>query len=438
MFDNLAGRFNDILTRVRGRGKITEKDIEEAGRGIRLALLEADVNYKVVKDLVASIQEKALGEQVTRSLKPGHQVVGIVRDELAAIMGGIDKPLILSAKRPDIILLAGLQGSGKTTAAAKLALMLKKDGKTSLLVAADTYRPAAQDQLVSLGAELGIEVSKGSKGQSPVEIALNAVKGAAGSIYDAVIIDTAGRLHIDDEMMTEIKTMNTTIKPGHILFVADSMIGQDAVNQAASFNAALDFEGVILTKLDGDARGGAALSIKQVTGKPIMYVSTGEKPKDFEVFHPERMASRILGMGDILTLVEKAEEAVDRDEAEELARKLMREEFTLADFLTQLEQLSKMGGLNDMIGMLPKSMVPKGAGDTQVDESQMARTKAIIRSMTDEEKLKPKVINGSRRARIAAGSGTRVSDVNALLKQFEMMKKMVKSLKKKEVHKVWR
>ena len=438
MFDSLAGRFNDILTRVRGRGKITEKDIEEAGRSIRLALLEADVNYKVVKELVAAIQEKALGEQVTRSLKPGQQVVGIVRDELAAVMGGKDKPLILSGKRPDKILLVGLQGSGKTTAAAKLAMMLKKDGKNSLLVAADTYRPAAQDQLVSLGAELGIEVFVGSPGESPVKIAESAVKMAAGSVYDAVIIDTAGRLHVDEGMMAEIKAVKDATRPGHILFVADSMIGQDAVNQAKAFNEVLDFEGVILTKLDGDARGGAALSIKQVTGKPLMFVSTGEKPKDFEVFHPDRMASRILGMGDILTLVEKAEDVATREEAEELAKKLMREEFTLADFLTQLEQLSKMGGLNDMIGMLPKSMAPKGAGDLSVDESQIARTKAIIRSMTEEERMKPKVINGSRRARIAAGSGTRVSDVNALLKQFEMMKKMVKSLKKKEVHKVWR
>lgn len=438
MFDNLAGRFNDILTKVRGRGKITEKDIEEAGRGIRLALLEADVNYKVVKELVASIKDKALGEEVMKSLKPGHQVVAIVRDELAAIMGGDDKPLVLSGTRPDKILLAGLQGSGKTTAAAKLALMFKKDGKKSLLVAADTYRPAAQDQLASLGAEMDIEVYRGSPGDSPVKIARDAVKGAAGSVYDAVIIDTAGRLHIDEEMMAEIKEIKDTVNPGHILFVADSMIGQDAVNQAAAFNDSLDYEGVILTKLDGDARGGAALSIRQVTGKPIMFVSTGEKPKDFEVFHPERMASRILGMGDILTLVERAEQAVDKEEAEELAKKLMREDFTLADFLAQLEQLSKMGGLNDMIGMLPKSMVPKGAGDLSVDESQMARTKAIIRSMTEEERMKPKVINGSRRARIAAGSGTNVSDVNALLKQFEMMKKMVKSLKKKEVHKVWR
>lgn len=429
MFESLAGRFNDILTRVKGRGRIDENDVEEAGRQIKLALLEADVNYKVVKDLVASIKAKAVGEEVLRSITPAQQVVKIVQDELTAVMGGEAAPLRISGKRPDTLMLVGLQGSGKTTAAAKLALRLKKDGMRALLVAADIHRPAAIAQLKTLGAELDVDVFTGGKNDTAPEIAAAAVKSAAGSIYDAVIIDTAGRNQVDKEMMNEVAAIRDKIRPGHVLFVADSMLGQDAVNQANAFNELLDFEGVILTKLDGDARGGAALSIKHETGKPVMFVSTGEKTNEFEVFHPERMASRILGMGDVVSLVEKAQENVDQEEAERVAARLLKDEFTLDDFLTQLEQIRKMGGLNDMIGMLPKHMMPKQMRGADVDETGLVVAKAVIQSMTSEERRNPKLINGSRRARIAAGSGTGVADVNALLKQFEMMRKMMKSMK---------
>lgn len=437
MFETLAGRFTDILAGIRGRGRIDAKDVEEAGRQIRLALLEADVNFKVVKDIVADVKELALGESVLKSLTPGQQVVKVLRDELARVMGKSAVPLKLGSRRPDVILLAGLQGSGKTTTAAKLALHLRREGHTAMLVAADTYRPAAQDQLASLGAEMGIEVFRGSIGQSPVEIATAALKSAPGSVYDAVIVDTAGRLHIDDELMQEIKAIKSATNPGHVLFVADAMIGQDAVNQAVAFDKALDFEGVVLTKLDGDARGGAALSIKRVTGKPIMFVSTGEKPPEFEVFHPERMASRILGMGDVLSLIEKAEGAVDQAETQELAARLRRAEFTLDDFLAQLEQISKMGGLNDMISMLPKQMLPKELRGVEVEESGLGRTKAIIQSMTKQERQTPKIIDGSRRARIARGCGATVTEVNGLIKQFDAMRKMLKSTQGKTGKRGW-
>ncbi len=429
MFETLSGRFGDIIKKISGRGRIDEKAIDETGREIRLALLEADVNYKVVKDFIAGIKEKALGESVMKSLTPGQQVVKIVHDELSSIMGGTVAELKLSGQKPDKIVLAGLQGSGKTTAAAKLALRYKQKGKTPLLVAADTYRPAAQDQLMTLGSELDIDVYAGEKGQSPLDIAAGADKLAAGSPYDLVILDTAGRLHVDEALMTELKDIKKRIEPQHILFVADAMIGQDAVNQAIAFNEAVDFEGVILTKMDGDARGGAALSIRQVTGKPVMFVSTGEKSKDFDVFHPDRMASRILGMGDVMSLVEKAEEAVNKEDAAKAAQKLLQEQFTLDDFLEELDRISAMGGLNDMMEMLPKNLLPKDMRGLSVDENGLKRTKAVIQSMTAGERSDPKIINGSRRARIAAGSGARVSDVNALLKQFDMMKKMMRSLK---------
>ncbi len=429
MFETLSGRFEDIVRKISGRGRIDEKSIEETGREIRLALLEADVNYKVVKDFIAGLKEKALGEAVIKSLTPGQQVVKIVHDELALIMGGTAAELKVGGPKPDKIMLAGLQGSGKTSAAAKLGLRYKQKGLTPLLVAADTYRPAAQDQLKALGAELDIEVYAGKPGKTPLEIAAGADKLAAGSRYDLLILDTAGRLHIDDKLMEELKNIKDRIKPRHILFVADSMIGQDAVNQAVAFNEAVDFEGVILTKLDGDARGGAALSIRQVTGKPVMFVSTGEKPKDFDVFYPDRMASRILGMGDVMSLVEKAEEAVDREDAARTAEKLLTERFTLDDFLKELDRISAMGGLNDMMEMLPKNLLPKDMRGLSVDENELKRTKAVIQSMTAEERANPKIMNGSRRARIAGGSGARVSDINALMKQFDMMKKMMKSMK---------
>ncbi len=436
MFDTLAGRFTDILAGIRGRGRIDEKDVAEASRQIRLALLEADVNFKVVKEIVADVKSLALGESVLKSLTPGQQVVKVLRDELARVMGESAVPLRIG-KRPDVIILAGLQGCGKTTAAAKLALYLRREGKKTLLVAADTYRPAAQDQLVSLGAELGVDVWRGEPGQTAVDIASAAVQAESATPHDVVIVDTAGRLHIDDELMREIVALKTAVTPGHILFVADAMIGQDAVNQASAFDDALDFDGVILTKLDGDARGGAALSIKQVTGKPIMFVSTGEKPQDFEVFHPDRMAARILGMGDVISLIERAESAVDESEARALAEKLEREAFTLDDFLSQLEQISKMGGLNDMISMLPSHMLPKELRGAEVEESGLGRTKAIIQSMTSQERQTPRLIDGSRRARIARGSGTTVTEVNGLLKQFEAMRKMVKSAQGKSKKRGW-
>ncbi len=436
MFDTLAGRFTDILAGIRGRGRVDEKDIAEASRQIRLALLEADVNFKVVKDIVADVKNLALGESVLKSLTPGQQVVKVLRDELARVMGESAVQLKIG-KKPDVILLTGLQGSGKTTAAAKLALLLRREGKKVLLVAADTYRPAAQDQLVSLGAELNVDVWRGKTGQTAIDIAAAAVHGESGTQPDVVIVDTAGRLHIDNDLMAEIVALKSAVKPGHILFVADAMIGQDAVNQASAFDDALDFEGVILTKLDGDARGGAALSIKRVTGKPIMFVSTGEKPQDFEVFHPDRMAARILGMGDVISLIERAETAVDESEARALAEKLERDAFTLDDFLSQLEQISKMGGLNDMISMLPKHMLPKELRGAEVEESGLGRTKAIIQSMTSQERQTPRLIDGSRRARIARGSGTTVTEVNGLLKQFDAMRKMVKSAQGKSKKRGW-
>jgi signal recognition particle subunit SRP54 len=429
VLETLSGRFADIVRKISGRGRIDEKAIEETAREIRLALLEADVNYKVVKTFISGIKEKALGEEVLKSLTPGQQVVKIVHDELALVMGGAPVELKLSGAKPDVVMLVGLQGSGKTTATAKLALRYKKQGLKTMMIAADTYRPAAQDQLKALGSELDIEVWAGDPGQNPVEIARGAAKHATKSVYDLLVLDTAGRLHVDEDLMGELNTIKRAIQPRHILFVADAMIGQDAVNQATAFNETVDFEGVILTKLDGDARGGAALSIRQVTGKPVMFVSTGEKPKDFDVFYPERMASRILGMGDVLSLVEKAEAAVDKEEAVKTAEKLLKEQFTLDDFLVELDRVSAMGGLNDMMDMLPKNLMPKGMRGANVDENDLKKTKALIQSMTAAERANPKIINGSRRARIARGSGTNVSDVNALIKQFDMMKKMVKSLK---------
>lgn len=428
MFDLLAGRFGEIIKKIRGRGRVDAKVVEETGREIRLALLEADVNYKVVKDIVAGIKQKALGEEVLKSLTPGQQVVKIVHDELTAVMGGQANEIRIG-RRPDKIMLTGLQGSGKTTASAKLALRYKKDGLRVLLVAADTYRPAAQEQLNTLGNELDIEVFTGRQGQKPLAIVKDAEKRAVSAGFDLLIVDTAGRLHVDDEMMAEITAIKQAVDPPHIFFVADAMIGQDAVNQAVAFNESMDFEGVILTKLDGDARGGAALSIKHVTGKPILFVSTGEKPRDFDVFHPDRMASRILGMGDVLSLIAKAEEDADREEAAEKAKKYLNEEFTLDDFLDELDRISAMGGLNDMMDMLPKNLLPKDMRGLTVEETDLKRTKAVIQSMTLDERASPRIIDGSRRARIAKGSGTRVSDVNALIKQFETMKKMIKSLK---------
>lgn len=428
MFDTLTGRLSDIFRDLRGRGHLNEADVDKAMREIRMALLEADVNYKVVKDFVSKVKDKAIGEAVLKSLTPGQQVVKVVHDELTELMGGAASVFTYAPTPPTIIMLMGLQGSGKTTTAAKLALKFKGDGKKVLMAAADIYRPAAVQQLVTLGKELSIDVFRGDEGETAVSIVKRSLETAGREGYGAVILDTAGRLHIDDEMMNELVEVKNAVRPHQVYFVADSMTGQDAVNQASAFNERVGFDGVILTKLDGDARGGAALSVKAVTDRPIVFVTVGEKPKDLEVFHPDRMADRILGMGDVLSLIEKAQATVDEQEAQAMAEKMLKEQFTLEDFLVQIDSLSKMGGLNDIIKMLPSGLAPKGLRDFEVSEKEMSGVKAIIQSMTPDERLNPKTINGSRRARIAKGSGTSVGQVNQLLKQFEMMKKMMKSM----------
>lgn len=406
---------------------MSEKDVDAAMREIRLALLEADVNFKVVKDFVAKVREQAVGEGVLKSLTPGQQVVKIVHGELTELMGRKPSALTLVGM-PAVVMLMGLQGSGKTSTAAKLGVYFKSQGKNVLMVAADIYRPAAVEQLAALGKELSIDVFTGSPGDTAPAIVEAAVAKARREHYGVVILDTAGRLHVDEAMMDELATIKANVKPSQVLLVADSMTGQDAVNQAKVFDERVGLDGVVLTKLDGDARGGAALSIKAVTGKPIFFVAAGEKPRDLEVFHADRMASRILGMGDVLGLIEKAERAVDREEAAAMAEKMLKERFTFDDFLVQLDTLSKMGGLDDIIKMLPAQLAPKGLKDLRVPEKELVGVKAIIQSMTAEERANPKIINGSRRARIARGSGTSVGEVNQLLKQFEMMKKMIKSM----------
>lgn len=428
MFENLTNRMQDIFKRLRGRGRLGEKEVDEAVREIRLALLEADVNFKVVKEIVERIRQKAVGQEVLKSLTPAQQVVKIVHDELTDLMGGSPSKLTFASEPPTIIMLVGLQGSGKTSATAKLAYSLKSQGKRPLMVAADVYRPAAIDQLRILGGELDIPVTVGDKNERVLEICQKGISDAKNRGYDTVILDTAGRLHIDDEMMKELIEIKPKIRPHQVLLVADSMTGQDAVNQAKTFEEKLGLDGVILTKLDGDARGGAALSIKAVTGKPIKFVTVGEKPQSIELFYPDRMSSRILGMGDILTLIEKAEETVDREKAQALEQRLRKEEFNLEDFLDQMEQVKKMGSLTDILKMLPQGLVPSGVKGLRLEDKEIERVKAIIQSMTLEERRSPRIIDGSRRLRIAKGSGTSTTEVNKLLKQFEMMKKMVKQL----------
>jgi signal recognition particle subunit SRP54 len=418
----------DIFKRLRGRGRLSEKAVDEAVREIRLALLEADVNFKVVKEIVERIRQKAVGAEVLKSLTPAQQVVKIVHDELTDLMGGSPSKLIFASKPPTIVMLVGLQGSGKTSATAKLAYSLKNEGKRPLMVAADVYRPAAIDQLKILGEELDIPVTIGDEKEKVIEICQRGIRDAQKRDSDAIILDTAGRLHIDDEMMKELIEIKSRIHPHQVLLVADSMTGQDAVNQAKTFEEKLGFDGVILTKLDGDARGGAALSIKAVTGKPIKFVTVGEKPQNLELFYPDRMASRILGMGDILSLVEKAEETVDREKAQALEERMRREEFNLEDFLDQMEQVKRMGSLTDILKMLPSGMIPSGLKELRLEDKEIDRVKAIIQSMTREERRNPRIINGRRRLRIARGSGTSTTEVNRLLKQFEMMKRMVKQL----------
>lgn len=422
MFESLTERLQNAFSKLRGKGKLSEADLSDGLREVRLALLEADVNYKVVRDFTESIRARATGQEVMRSLTPGQQVIKIVNEEMVNLMGGEATRVNMSSDGPTVLVLVGLQGSGKTTAAGKLARRFSRDGRTPLLVAADIQRPAAITQLQVLGESLNVPVFSMGSNESPVKICQAAVKQAVKNGNEPVIIDTAGRLHIDEELMEELRQIKRQVNPTEILLVADSMTGQDAVNVAKEFNDSLDIDGVILTKLDGDARGGAALSIKAVTGKPIKLVGVGEKLDALEEFHPDRMASRILGMGDVLTLIEKAEAVIDEEEARELERKIIeRRGLTLDDFLDQLQQIKKMGSLDQLADMIPGM-----SGNFQVDEEQMKRTEAMIRSMTVQERHNPRIINGSRRMRIAKGSGTTVQDVNRLLKQFSQMNRMVR------------
>src|SRR4051795_7006877 len=425
MFDSLSEKLQGALEGVRQRGALTDDDIAKAMREIRLALLEADVNFKVVKQFTSAVKERALGIEITKQLNPGQQVVKIVNEELTALMGGQAAGITFSPRPPTVILMAGLQGSGKTTATAKLARWLRETKGSSVAVAAcDVYRPAAVEQLIKVGTQAGATVYEQGTDANPVDIARWARDQATRDGKDVLIVDTSGRLHVDQALMQELADIKKAVKPHTVLLVVDAMTGQDAVNVAEQFAAVADFDGVILSKLDGDARGGAALSVKAVTGKPILFASTGEKLGDFEPFYPDRMAQRILGMGDVLTLIEKAEEAFDQEEAAKAAEKLQKGEFTLEDFLEQMQQLKKMGPLQNLIGMLPG--VPKELKKAEIDDREIARIEAIIRSMTPDERRNPQVINGSRRLRIANGSGSNTSEVNQLLKQFKEVQKMMK------------
>ncbi len=428
MFDQLGDRLQATLSEVRSRGKLSEEDIDRAMREIRLALLEADVNFKVVKAFTSTVKERALGAEVMESLDPGQQLTKIVNEELAAVMGGASREIAFASSGPTVILMAGLQGSGKTTACAKLAKHLAEGGKDVALAACDVYRPAAVDQLVTVGEQAGAHVYQQGTERDPVDIAEWAVGQAKAEDRDALIVDTAGRLHIDDELMDELANIRKRTKPHDVLLVVDAMTGQDAVGVAEAFSGAAEFDGVVMTKLDGDARGGAALSIKAVTGKPILYASTGEKLEDFERFHPDRMAGRILGMGDVLSLIEKAEREVDADQAMDMQEKLRREQFTLEDFLQQMRQVRRMGPMGNLLGMLPGMGAMKGMKDLDVDEGELDRVEAIILSMTPEERRTPELIKGSRRKRIAAGAGVKVQHVNQLVKQFGNMRKLMKQM----------
>ncbi len=428
MFDQLSDRLQSTLSDVRSRGKLSEGDIDSAMRDIRLALLEADVNFKVVKAFTKTLKERCLGAEVMDSLDPGQQVVKIVNEELADLMGGEGVELTMAASGPTVILMAGLQGSGKTTACAKLAQYFKKQRKDVALAACDVYRPAAVEQLVTMGQRAGAHVYEKGTDADPVDIAVWALDRAREERRDVLVIDTAGRLHIDGDLMKELSRIRDKTKPDDVLLVVDAMTGQDAVGVAESFAEAAEFDGVVMTKLDGDARGGAALSVKAVTGKPIMFASTGEKIEDFDRFHPDRMAQRILGMGDVLTLIEKAESQVDEKDAEELEEKLKKDQFTLEDFLTQMKQVRKMGPLSGIIGMLPGMGAMKELKNAKIDERQLDRTEAIILSMTPAERHDPTLIKGRRRKRIADGSGTKVQEVRALVKQFDQMRVMMRSM----------
>ncbi len=428
MFDALSDRFDGIFTRLRSRGKLNEKDVDEIAREIRLALLEADVNVKVVKQFIARVKERANGAEVQKSLSPAQQVIKIVHEELVNTLGGVSGKLEMSSKPPTVVMLAGLQGSGKTTAAGKLARMLKSQGLGVLLVAADLQRPAAVEQLRVLGRQLDLPVwSAPDDGpKDPVEVARTSLEEAARLGKNLVIVDTAGRLQVDTDLMDELKNVRDAVNPTDTLLVVDAMTGQEAVNVATAFDEAVGLDGVILTKIDGDARGGAALSVKDVVGKPILFVGTGEKLEDFEAFHPDRMASRILGMGDVLTLIEKAEAAFDQGEAAVAEEKLRSGQFTLEDFLDQMRQVRKMGPIGNLMKMMPG--MPKELRKAEIDEGELGRVEAIICSMTPAERRDPTLINGSRRVRIAKGSGTSTQEVNAMLKQFKQVQQMMRSM----------
>lgn len=425
-FESLSEKLQGVINKLKGKARVTEDDIKEISREVKLALLEADVNYKVVKDFTAKISEKALGQDVLKSLTPGQQVIKVVHEELVNLLGNDEVGLNISPNPPTIIMMAGLQGSGKTTMAAKLANMLRKNGKSPLLVACDIYRPAAIDQLQVLGRQLNIPVFADNNSKNVVDISKRALKEANSKLNDVVIIDTAGRLHVDEELMEELKSLKEEIHPNEILLVVDSMTGQDAVNVAQTFNEQLGIDGVALTKLDGDTRGGAALSVRAMTGKPIKFSGTGEKMNDIEVFHPDRMARRILGMGDVLTLIEKAEETFDAEEALKLEKKLRKKEFTLQDYLDQLKQIKKMGSIKSLLGMfgVDKQAIEKA----NVDEKQFVRAEAIIQSMTKEEREDSNILNGKRRRRIAEGSGTSVQEVNKFIKQYTDTKILMKNM----------
>ena len=428
LFANLSERMNHIFSKMRNKGKLTELEIKEAMREIRIALLEADVNYNVVKKFVNDVSAKALGEDILKSLTPSQEVIKIVNEELIELMGSQNQKLLVSDRAPTIYMMCGLQGAGKTTMCGKLAGYLQRSGKKVLLVAGDIYRPAAINQLQVVGKKVKTEVFE--MGQiNPVKIAQEGIAYALKNGYDTVIIDTAGRLHIDEKLMNELVEIKQAVKPTEILLVVDSMTGQDAVRVAQDFNEKLDITGVIMTKLDGDTRGGAALSIKAETGKPIKFSGTGEKMEDIEPFHPDRMASRILGMGDVLTLIEKAQDAFNQEEAEKLAKKIKQNSFTLEDYMNQLDSIKKMGNLNDMLQMIP-GFAGKIKGDAQIDEKQMAHTKAIIQSMTPRERRNPDLIKSSQKKRIADGSGTSIQEINQLLKQFQASKEMMHRMSK--------
>ncbi|HUV05722.1 MAG TPA: signal recognition particle protein [Armatimonadota bacterium] len=427
MFEIVSEKLQSVFRKLRGKGTLSEQDVNDALRDMRLVLLEADVNFRVVKDFISRVRERAVGQEVLQSLSPAQHVIKIVHEELMGLLGGGDTALKVAPKPPTVIMLAGLHGSGKTTTAAKLANLMRKQGRNPLLAAADVYRPAAIKQLQVLGEQLGIPVFAPGDKQDPVAIAKTAVSSAASNGQDTVILDTAGRLHIDPEMMDELVRMRSAVAPQEVLLIVDAMTGQDAVNVAEQFNAALEVDGFIITKLDSDARGGAALSMRTVTGKPIKFAGVGEKVDALEPFHPERMASRILGMGDVLSLIEKAEAALDEKKVEELERKLRENRFDFEDYLDQLQQMRKMGPLDQLLGMIPGFNAARMKG-IELDERQVVQAEAIIRSMTKEERRSPEILNGSRRRRIAHGSGASVQQVNQLINQFEQMRKMIREM----------